>query len=76
MPSAVADYTVLETIGKGSFGTCRKVQSKKDGKVRAGGQSNPDRAGLSPSAVVFFFSVCCCYLCRRSPAAGVCVEGD
>jgi hypothetical protein len=34
MPSALGDYTVLETIGKGSFGTCRKVQSKKDGKVR------------------------------------------
>ena len=36
MPKTVAkleDFEVLLTIGTGSFGTCRKVRRKVDGKV-------------------------------------------
>lgn len=36
MPKTVAkleDFEVLQTIGTGSFGTCRKVRRKADGKV-------------------------------------------
>ena len=36
MPKTVAkleDFEVLQTIGTGSFGTCRKVLRKADGKV-------------------------------------------
>ena len=41
MPKTVAkleDFEVLQTIGTGSFGTCRKVRRKADGKVCS---SNP-----------------------------------
>lgn len=31
--SKLCEYVVLETIGGGSFGTCRKVSRKQDGKV-------------------------------------------
>ena len=31
--SKLCEYVVLETIGGGSFGTCRKVSRKLDGKV-------------------------------------------
>ena len=30
----LSDYTVLETVGTGSFGTCTKVRRNMDGKVR------------------------------------------
>ena len=34
MPSSkVEDYDVIETIGSGSYGTCRKIKRKADGKV-------------------------------------------
>ena len=32
-PSKLHEYQVMETIGTGSFGTCRKVSRKADGKV-------------------------------------------
>ena len=28
------DFEVLSTIGTGSYGTCKKIERKKDGKVR------------------------------------------
>lgn len=34
-PSSLSDYSVLDTIGTGTFGVCRKVQRKRDGQVRA-----------------------------------------
>lgn len=34
MPSRPEDYEVLLTIGAGSYGKCRKVRRKADGKVR------------------------------------------
>lgn len=33
MPSRVEDYDVLYTIGSGSYGRCRKIRRKSDGKV-------------------------------------------
>ena len=34
MPSSkIEDYDVIETIGSGSYGTCRKIRRKCDGKV-------------------------------------------
>eukprot|EP00052_Salpingoeca_macrocollata_P010528 m.81990 g.81990 ORF g.81990 m.81990 type:complete len:416 (+) comp17604_c0_seq3:187-1434(+) len=33
MPSTKSDYSVLETIGTGTFGVCRKIRRKSDGKV-------------------------------------------
>lgn len=33
MPSRVEDYEVLYTIGSGSYGRCRKIRRKHDGKV-------------------------------------------
>eukprot|EP00066_Takifugu_rubripes_P006828 XP_003971899.1 PREDICTED: serine/threonine-protein kinase Nek2 [Takifugu rubripes] len=33
MPSRVEDYDVLFTIGSGSYGRCRKIRRKSDGKV-------------------------------------------
>jgi len=29
----LSDFTVVETIGTGSFGTCKKISRKSDGKV-------------------------------------------
>lgn len=34
MPGRPEDYEVLLTIGAGSYGKCRKVRRKADGKVR------------------------------------------
>ena len=34
MPSSLDEYEVLCTIGTGSYGTCKKIRRKKDGKVR------------------------------------------
>ena len=31
--SAFDDYEVLSTIGTGSYGTCKKIRRKEDGKV-------------------------------------------
>ena len=31
--SQLSEFTVVETIGSGSFGTCRKIARKSDGKV-------------------------------------------
>lgn len=36
MPGRTGDYEVLLTIGTGSYGKCRKVRRKADGKVRLG----------------------------------------
>ena len=33
MPSSLDDYEVLHTIGTGSYGTCKKIKRKRDGKV-------------------------------------------
>ncbi|XP_061742855.1 serine/threonine-protein kinase Nek2 [Nerophis ophidion] len=33
MPSRVADYQVLNTIGSGSYGKCQKIRRRSDGKV-------------------------------------------
>ncbi|XP_046551879.1 serine/threonine-protein kinase Nek2-like isoform X1 [Haliotis rubra] len=33
MPSTLDDFEVLTTIGIGSYGTCKKIRRKKDGKV-------------------------------------------
>ena len=33
MPSNLSDYEILETIGTGSYGICRKVRRKRDNKV-------------------------------------------
>lgn len=33
-PSTVEDYLVLDTIGTGTFGICRRVQRRSDGAVR------------------------------------------
>ncbi|XP_060079274.1 serine/threonine-protein kinase Nek2-like [Ylistrum balloti] len=35
MPSTLDDFEVISTIGSGSYGTCRKIRRKKDGKVLA-----------------------------------------
>ncbi|XP_033735356.1 serine/threonine-protein kinase Nek2-like isoform X1 [Pecten maximus] len=35
MPSTLDDFAVISTIGSGSYGTCRKIRRKKDGKVLA-----------------------------------------
>lgn len=32
--STLDDFEPLSTIGSGSYGTCKKVRRKKDGKVR------------------------------------------
>ena len=34
MPSSLEDYEVVATIGSGSYGTCKKIRRKKDGKVK------------------------------------------
>ena len=34
MPSSLEDYEVVTTIGSGSYGTCKKIRRKKDGKVK------------------------------------------
>ena len=31
--STLEDYEVLDTIGTGSYGTCKKIRRKRDGKV-------------------------------------------
>ena len=31
--TALDDFEVLSTIGTGSYGTCKKIKRKKDGKV-------------------------------------------
>ena len=31
--TALDDFEVLSTIGTGSYGTCKKIRRKKDGKV-------------------------------------------
>ena len=31
----MSDYEVLDTLGKGSFGTVSRIKRKRDGKVRA-----------------------------------------
>ena len=33
MPSTLEDFEVIATIGTGSYGTCKKIRRKKDGKV-------------------------------------------
>ncbi|KAK3792257.1 hypothetical protein RRG08_007337 [Elysia crispata] len=33
MPSTLEDFEVITTIGTGSYGTCKKIRRKKDGKV-------------------------------------------
>lgn len=33
MPSSLDDFDVIGTIGSGSYGTCKKIRRKKDGKV-------------------------------------------
>lgn len=33
MPSALSDFEEITTIGTGSYGTCKKVKRKDDGKV-------------------------------------------
>ncbi|BFZ12115.1 hypothetical protein BsWGS_15153 [Bradybaena similaris] len=33
MPSTLDDFEVISTIGTGSYGTCKKIRRKKDGKV-------------------------------------------
>ena len=32
---SMSDYEVLDTLGKGSFGTVSRIKRKRDGKVRA-----------------------------------------
>lgn len=32
-PTTLDDFEVLSTIGTGSYGTCKKIQRKKDGKI-------------------------------------------
>lgn len=34
MPSTLDDFDVIGTIGSGSYGTCKKIRRKKDGKVK------------------------------------------
>jgi NIMA (never in mitosis gene a)-related kinase len=34
MPSSLDDYETLYSIGSGSYGTCKKIKRKKDGRVR------------------------------------------
>ena len=33
MPSKLQDYDVIGIIGSGSYGTCKKIRRKSDGKV-------------------------------------------
>ncbi|XP_062609239.1 serine/threonine-protein kinase Nek2-like isoform X1 [Saccostrea cucullata] len=33
MPSTLEDFEVIGTIGSGSYGTCKKIKRKRDGKV-------------------------------------------
>lgn len=33
MPSCIEDYEVLGTVGSGSYGTCKKIRRRKDGKI-------------------------------------------
>ena len=33
MASTLDDFEVVSTIGTGSYGTCKKIRRKKDGKV-------------------------------------------
>ncbi|XP_014669645.1 PREDICTED: serine/threonine-protein kinase Nek2-like [Priapulus caudatus] len=33
MPSSVDDYEVIGMVGKGSYGTCKKIKRKSDGKI-------------------------------------------
>ena len=33
MPTSLDDYEVLETIGTGSYGICKKIRRRKDGRV-------------------------------------------
>ncbi|CAG5123695.1 unnamed protein product [Candidula unifasciata] len=33
MPSTLDDFEVISTIGTGSYGTCKKIRRKKDGKI-------------------------------------------
>jgi NIMA (never in mitosis gene a)-related kinase len=33
MPSKLEDYSVIGTIGSGSYGTCKRVRRKADGKI-------------------------------------------
>lgn len=33
MPSTLDDFDVIGTIGSGSYGTCKKIRRKRDGKV-------------------------------------------
>ena len=35
MPSSLADYDIISSIGSGSYGTCKKICRKKDQKVCA-----------------------------------------
>lgn len=35
MPASLEDYDVINTIGSGSYGVCRKICRKKDGRVLA-----------------------------------------
>ncbi|XP_059160193.1 serine/threonine-protein kinase Nek2-like isoform X1 [Physella acuta] len=33
MPASLEDFDVISTIGTGSYGTCRKIRRKRDGKI-------------------------------------------
>ncbi|KAL5009383.1 hypothetical protein ScPMuIL_014964 [Solemya velum] len=33
MPTSLEDFEVLSTIGTGSYGTCKRIRRKKDGKI-------------------------------------------
>ena len=34
MPSTLDDFEILYKIASGSYGTCKKIRRKRDGKVR------------------------------------------
>ena len=55
MPKTIAkleDFEVLQTIGTGSFGTCRKVRRKADGKVLSFVVSFPGLGGSTGNETI------------------------
>ena len=44
------DFEIVQTIGTGSYGTCRKVTRRCDGKVRREHKNNTARGG----AIIIF----------------------